>query len=702
MRLPDVKIATEYVAFAGGIDRVSPALAIKPGFVIDAMNYEHGLNGGYPRIDGFERTDGRAAPSAGVYYWAGVSLTGTLQAGSGVVGATSGATAVVAALGTGVVSMTRVVGTFVSGETLTAGGGSLPLLIALNNQPRVVVGTLTTALVRGGAPTAYDDAVSLAAAADIYRALIDKVPGDGSVRGVNMLKGVLYAFRDNVSHTACQMWKATANGWAIVPLGLELAFTAGGSSPIAEGDTVTGATSGATAVVKRVVLESGTFAGSTAAGRLIFAAQTGTFQAETLKVGATNVATIAGDASAITLLPGGRFEIVNYNFTGSTDTLRMYGCDLVNRGFESDGTTFVPIRTGMAVDTPTHVWTHKKQLFFSFRGSSQNSGIGLPYQWTAVTGASEIGIGDDITGYASQTGDVLAIFARNRSDQLSGSSVSNFVLTPLSDKAGAVPYTIQTLGSTFYLDDQGVRQITRTQDYGSFNDTPVSTLVQPIIDLMRGKAVASSVYRARSQYRIYANDGSGVIVSLGNRLSQFGGMVQVVQGITTFQYPVNVTCTYSGEDATGKDVVFFGADNGYVYQADKGSSFDGVEIEHYLRPAFNHSKSPRTRKRYRKVVMEMTSIGYSAIRVSPEFSYGNDDAAPHRMQTAEVLGIGDYWDSGTWEQFIWDGPLVSAPEFSIEGTGTNMGLLFYGKSKIDLGHTLQGVTVHFTPRRLAR
>lgn len=715
MRLPDVKVETEYVAFAGGIDRITPAISIKPGFAIDAMNYEHGLNGGYQRIDGFERFDGRASPSAAVYYYATVNVgaggSKILQVGEGVVGSTSGATATVAycdplvvpLLPSGnaqTVALTNVVGIFVADESLKIGGGGLPLLLTMT-YTRPSGPHFIGAPVLGGAPASDLDAILSNLAADVYRALVNPAPGNGPVRGVNLLKGVLYAFRDNEFGTACQMWKATASGWAFVPLGFELAFSVGVLS-IAEGDTVVGSISGASAVVKRVAVQSGTFEGHTAQGRLVFAAVSGVFLAETLKVGSNVVATIGGPASAINLLPGGAFEFDNFNFSGSTDTLRMYGADGVNRAFESDGTVFVPIVTGMAVDTPTHPHAHKNQLFLSFHGSSQNSGIGKPYAWTAVTGADEIGVGADVSAYSSQTGDVLAIFSRNKSDQLQGSTVDDFVLKPLSTKYGAIPGTVQTIGGTYYFDDSGIRQLTRTQDYGSFNDEPQSELLQPIIDLIRDKVVASSVYRARGQYRVYASDGSGIIVTLKSQITQYGNTIQNVIGMTQLQYPVSVTCACSGEDATGKDVVFFGASNGYVYQGDKGSSFDGEEIEAYLRTPFNHSKSPRQRKRYRKAVMELTTVRYSSIRFSPEFTYGDSDVSAPRIQSASVIGAGGYWNSANWGQFVWSGRLVNAPEFSIEGTGTNMSLLFYSKSDIDLGHALQGVLLHYTPRRQAR
>jgi len=77
-----------------------------------------------------------------------------------------------------------------------------------------------------------------------------------------------------------------------------IAFTSGGTTEISIGDTITGATGGATAYVDFVVLSSGSWAGGDAAGTFYVRNQSGTFESENLNVGAsTNLATIAGDTT---------------------------------------------------------------------------------------------------------------------------------------------------------------------------------------------------------------------------------------------------------------------------------------------------------------------------------------------------------------------------------------------------------------------
>jgi hypothetical protein len=673
------RIETQYVKFFGGIDSETPVLSLKPGNALEAMNYEPGLLGGYKRIDGFERLDGRPAPSSATYFYLEGELAALVAIGQTITGATSGATGLVIRLDTalGAISVTKVTGAFEAGEQVLVGGAP--------------IGALSIAPSPRGYRDAYNDALALAAAADAYRADIGPVPGQGPVRGVWIHQGVRYAFRDALGGATCAMYKATSSGWAPVPLGEEIAFS-NATINVVEGATI--AVGFVSATIARIVLETGSLLSGTNTGRLILSGRTGgTFAAGaavTTKPGtpAGNI-TLGGAPIPIALAPGGRFEFVSTNFAGSLSTYRMYGVNGMNRAFEFDGAVFVPIGTG----APKFIAAHKEKLWLAQDASVVYSGDGLPYQYTVTAGAGEVGMGDTVTGFAVQTGDTLAIFARSSSNQLNGATNNTFQMLPISNEIGALAYTVQNVGKTYGMDDRGIVATDRTQAYGNFIQSTISQSVQPLVDLLRTKVVGSSVYRARGQYRLYGTDGSGLIAAFNER-----GLV----GITQFQYPVKPTCFACCEDATGKDVVLFGAEDGFVYQADSGSSFDGAPIEAYLRLPFNNISSPRLRKRFRKAVMEMSASSYAAIRFQPEFSYGDPDVGTHRLQSGEIAGSGGYWDASNWDAFYYDARLVSTPEFGIEGRGLNMAMLFYSSSAIDAGHVLQGVIIHFSLGRLSR
>jgi hypothetical protein len=100
----------------------------------------------------------------------------------------------------------------------------------------------------------------------------------------------------------------------------KLAFTSGGTYEVVVGDTITGATSAATATVFDVELTSGTWAGGDAAGNLWLNSQSGTFQSENLNVGAnTNVATIAANSTGNQV----RLKTATYRFSVAAPAHRV-------------------------------------------------------------------------------------------------------------------------------------------------------------------------------------------------------------------------------------------------------------------------------------------------------------------------------------------------------------------------------------------
>lgn len=206
-----VKTAVEIEPFilVGGLDQVSSALTLKPGVARDALNFECGINGGYTRIAGYERFDGRPSPSAQGYWVLKPTITGTIVVGNTVTGATSAATGVVAAIdtvtvpGTAYLVITKLTGTFTAaGENIKVGAAT--------------VGHIPGAESRNGAPNAKQDVLYTTAAANIYRADILVVPGSGPILGVWMYNDITYAFRNNAGGTAAVMYKATGSGWTLV------------------------------------------------------------------------------------------------------------------------------------------------------------------------------------------------------------------------------------------------------------------------------------------------------------------------------------------------------------------------------------------------------------------------------------------------------------------------------------------------------
>lgn len=681
IKMPPVQ--TAYFPFTGGLDQVTPPIQMPSGALRYGSNVEIGVLGGYARCAGYERYSGLFRPSSAEYAILTCTITGVVAVGDVLTDDTAAAFGTVIALPSGEAVLTKITGYFATGNIKVGA---------------TVVGTCTGPQSVGAASTSALDAAYLALAANVYRALIAEVPGSGSILGVHQYNGNVYAVRNNAGGTAAVLHKDSASGWTAVALGREIAFTSGGTYEIVDGNTITGATSGATAVVTRVVMTSGTWAGGNAAGWLVFASQTGTFQSENLNVGANlNVATIAGDSAAITLSPGGRFEFENWNFGGATSTLRMYGCDGVNRGFEFDGTVFVSIRSGMATDTPKYLRIHKNQLFFAFSSLLQHSAVGNPYVWSAVLGASALACGDTITGMlklpGSETGGAMAVYTRDRSLVLYGNDVDDWNLIPFSEEAGSIAYTTQYVLNGITLDTQGITVLNSTQKYGNFQNALVSARIAPYLTDKIPQAVASCICRKKNQYRLFFSSGEAVYVSyVGGKL----------QGMTAMSMPDAVTCVSSLEGASGQEEIYFGSSDGFVYQMEIGRSFDGDAIAWNADLTFNHFNGPRQLKQFRKAVLEVSGDGYSEFSFSTSLAYGSTEYGTSATSSVLASLQSSAWDTFVWDHFQWDGRSLSPGEADMTGTAENVSMLFSGSSDAYLPFTLQSAIIHYTPRRLLR
>jgi len=678
---------TRHYPLGGGLDLVTPAIAMPAGKAVGCLNYEATSNG-YRRMDGYERFDGRTRPSKAGYwllaYADGVAL---FSEGDVVEGATSGASGivldVVGNIAAGAIVLAEVAGTFVDGEDLEVAS----VLRA------VASGTANLS----GADNDADDSAWRQAAIELARSNIAAVPGSGPVRGVWLYRGDVYAFRDDPGGTAGEMWKATAAGWASVPLGIRVPFTSGGTHEPAEGDTITGATSTATLVIGRIVVKSGTWSGGDAAGYIVATGTTGTFtNGENANIGGETDVLTLGPVTANTLAPGGRYEFTNHNFYARADWDRMYGVSGVGPAFEFDGTVFAPILTDNADDKPFLIAEHRNHLFLGFAGGSvQHSATGDPMDFRVITGGAEIGFGQELTGFIPDYAGVLVILGRNKVALLSGNDPSDWVLDPFANDAGAMPWTAQKVGRALYVDDSGVRDMATTQRFGDFTVGTVTELIKPLLDVKKEAGifpVASLRVRGKDQYRLFYSDLTGITIYLGKRSPE----------PMRFELPVAVRCCVSGEDANGIEMLFIGSDDGWVYQLDAGNSFDGAPLPHFVRLAWNHCGSPTQEKRYHKATLELDSGPDTELGIVAEFAYADPEQTPGATVDVSIAGGGGFWDEMIWDQFYWSSPAKGVARAPLDGAGENISVTVAGQATYTAPHTLHGLTLHISFRRLVR
>lgn len=688
----------DYLAFGGGLDVMDSPMTTPPGSLLGCLNYEPGVRGGYRRCDGYERMDGHPSPTDTPYVAIGVTPQYNVPVGTLVTESGSGATGVVAYIDdvNWYVVLTLTTGAFTGeGSTLTSTSGN----------------TVTTSIPYINGAIDNTTAASYSHQKYIYlQSFIGPVGGSacsGPVRGAYPYKDTVYAFRDTAAGTAGTMWKSTSTGWQQVQLGRKVRFNAGVYSaemaaPL-EGTVLTGATSAATMTIKRIVLQTGTW-GTDAAGYFIVSDITGAPVAgEALQNSGTTYMTYLSDA-AQTLPAGGFYEFRTFNFNASQDPdsgFRLYGINAVGNAFEYDSQadTFVLIETGMSPDIPTHLEVHASSyLFLSFAGGSlQNSGYQLPLVWNAVFGADSRQVGEDVTFMREDVSGSLVVGTRRRIWMVTGIIVEQFQVLPYAPNNGALPNTCEIPGQMVFMEDRGFTTLAATVKYGNFEASSLSDkilkIVSPLIDT--DPAVGATVSRKKNLYRVMF--ASGTMFCLGiNAQGKFSGW-------TTVSLPTQVNGFYCGYSQGTQEQIersFVTAANGYVYEVDKGNSFDGASIQHFLRLSYYASKNPNLFKRYRRIQTDLSPEGPCSLVMSVDYDNGNRSGQVN--EPLDFIGNGGYWDVALWDQFNWDAPQYAQAAMKVEGEGYNIGLFFAGSSNTDSSVTLYGAALQWTPRIINR
>lgn len=678
MNLPSKQV--DIVSLRGGINRASTFVEIPPGAALDLLNFEPELEGGYRRIAGYQRLDGRTDPTTARYYTLGVDDPLIVPIDSDLVGQNSGATARVVANDGFILGITAINGEFELGESVG------PVRV-------------TALPVPDGLSDIAKGAEWQLAAENYYRSLIQPVPGDGPILGAVQYGNRAYAFRADGAEV--KLYRTTPSGWQHIPFGHVLFFS-GGIAAIPEGSEITGDASSATATVKRYVRNAGSF-GDDASGYMVLDITSGTFEdGENLKVDGVIQAKAEGEPQAITLAPGGRFQFDQHNFYGGSDTIRLYGCDGVNPAWEFDGETLVPIyfpepETNPDWNKPTFLAAHRSHLFLAFPGGRlAHSGIGEPLSFSALMGAAEIGLGDEATGMTVMAGNVLAIYTRSMTYGLYGTSAEDWDLQVISESFGAKPYTVQKVGTVYALDDKGIAPLQRVQAYGDFESATVSRFAQPILEEYKDRVLGSVVVKARNQYRLFFTDGTALVMSddayLANTLPSFA----------TLAFAHAPVCLSNAPDEHGNEVILFGDEQGFVYQMEKGYNFDGEPIEFAYRSPFMNQKAPHTRKSYRRLYLDLATTQTVRLSVSAELSYSDYAIPANAAGEIAVLGGGGYYDNANWDEIYWDAATYASRGIPLSGTGRNISILIYGNSATTRPFTIQTLEIHYLSRRLKR
>ena len=681
-----------YVSLAGGLDGIHSPVVMSDGRMIGAENYEEvfGLQG-YRRIYGYERYDGHTQPHTAQYYTiAFITGSAVIAAGDTITGATSGATGKVVGVtlesgswvrgnAAGYLVVYDITGTFVAAENLQVSASTKAVCHG-------------TQVINGIGDTHYAESKLLTVTA--ARAEISAVPGSGGILGAGVYNGVVYAARNAADGLTAAIYKSSATGWLLVQGGLipngdwymDVANFTGSAKTLSlfgvDGknppfyyngttyDKITGLWDTDATSVSSVVIGTG---------------------AKTFVVTEPGMVFVVGQD--LTVWDGA--DAANWmrgtvtSWTPETSTLEI---NITSVGGSGTKTSW---SIGMSdfSDKPFFSKAHKNHMLYAYPGGQLlTSDIGDPL----VAGATSdlFGTGDEITGLLKLKTDNLAIYCRNRIYILSGSSQLDWNLDMYSSVGGAILDTAaEVAGVGIHIDEGGVKSLQATQMYGNYEPSTLSREVAGYVTSISPTIVACHGHKKSQQYRVYSNTGKVLVctITTPNAL-----ITPEDVSFSILNYPHKISCAITGEMVDGTEMHLFGTSDGYVMRESVGTSFDGAVLSSVMRLPFNNFKAASNKKRFRKLVMELTAPETVTLNFKQDFDYADGYYPNSENLSVLTYGTGGAFNESAWDTFHWSMPQQTQSEVNITGIGRNMSLLLWHESAVDDSFTLQGILIHYS------
>jgi len=345
---------------------------------------------------------------------------------------------------------------------------------------------------------------------------------------------------------------------------------------------------------------------------------------------------------------------------------------------------------------PTHIGEWNNRMFLAYAGGHIFfSAVGDPTDYAAGSGAGEIYIGDDVTGFTVTPGGQFLITMKDSIEFLedTGSTSTLFVFSKktFSATSGAISGTVKRmLGTVYFADDRGVTTLAAAQEYGDFVANSLAKKVEKTYQANKGKIVLATTNRQDNQYILFFNgpaSAEGLVFSFkGKRL----------KGATKIKLNHLVYNIAEGKDDDRNSETYFGSDDGFVFKLYTGTSFDGGAIETRMATSFYHYNSPTRWKFFKEIMVEVSGDANTELTHREEYDYEEPYFPTAQSETTTTGSNGGVWGVSLWNAFTWGGSSLSRIKDKIVGYGTNMRLLLVSSSKYKNPHSLHNMIVQYT------
>lgn len=346
---------------------------------------------------------------------------------------------------------------------------------------------------------------------------------------------------------------------------------------------------------------------------------------------------------------------------------------------------------------PVHVGIWRNRLFLVYLdGHVVFSKVGTPIDFDSSTGiAGEIFLGEDVTDFQEAPGGVLVFFTQKSIQVLTyGTTDENWIfkLDNFSLLTGAKTDTVQNmLGTLYFADDQGLASLGTVANFGDFSAKNIGKKVQNTYNTNKSRVTFSTVERGKNRLYLFfntANDSTSSALVYTFRDKR-------IKGATVVRYNHKLTALTEGSLSDGTNKIYFGDDNGLVFEMLSGTSFDGEDIPTKLRTSFHNYGSSRLWKSFRKLFFEMTGDDDTTMQITTDYDYADRKISIDSPVSKDVDGAGSKWGTGIWATFTWSAKVISSAILYIQGLGANMSITMTSSSKYKNPHTVHNITVDY-------
>ena len=375
----------------------------------------------------------------------------------------------------------------------------------------------------------------------------------------------------------------------------------------------------------------------------------------------------------------GKYSFERYNFDGNEKIIVVDGANAPTIFNSSLSATDV---SESSVSGSTIVVAFKNHMFYAGKSTTpQTLVFSEPFDedgFQSGDGAGTIKVDDNIVGLKVFR-DSLFIFCENRIFKMTGSTLSDFAIQPVTRDIGCVNKdTIQEFaGDLLFLGPDGLRTVAATERIG---DTALGAITQNVQSIFDANIKDSTVFESvvipdKTQYRIFfSKAGQGENLTRGiicvRRADRFEfSEIRGVKPATTDALVVD-----------GDVIVLHGDFSGYIHRQEKGNTFDGTAIlARYRSPDLSFGDTG-VRKHMQRVILNYKPE--SAIDADLLVRYDNeasDSARPaayalDSSQVAAQFGSATFSTSSSAAQFVFGGPSQPLVRQSVEGSGFSVAL----------------------------